>query len=96
MSTNLVRNNLAYGNTGSDFLSQTRCVGQRALPARPEHDGRMPLFVSPRRLDFRLQPRSPAIDRADARYSPRLDFAGRPRTGAPDLGAFEWTAGKPT
>ena len=90
MSTNLVRNNLAYGNSGGDFLPSTASSGDIVFQLGQNTTGRMPLFVSPRRLDFRLQRRSPAINRADERYSPRFDFAGRRRTGPPDLGALEW------
>ena len=42
--------------------------------------------------NYRLQPSSPAIEKALARYAPAIDFDGYNRRtgGAPDIGAFEW------
>lgn len=49
-------------------------------------------FVDPSTGDFRLNEGSPAIDKADTRYSPRLDrdVKLRDRGSRPDLGAYEF------
>lgn len=48
-----------------------------------------PRFVNPKRGDFSLQPRSPAVGRAWNRYAPRIDLRGRRRARRPSVGAFE-------
>jgi hypothetical protein len=89
MRSNVVRNNLAFGNPNGDF--RTTYGGDTELFSLGPNNiiGLPPLFVAPYKLDFRLQPSSPAIDRADPAYAPTTDFNGRPRVGPPDLGAFE-------
>jgi Pel9A-like, right handed beta helix region len=52
--------------------------------------GTSPQFVGPARYDFHLQPTSPAIDQGSKAHAPAYDFDGNKRTGAPDLGAYEW------
>jgi hypothetical protein len=49
------------------------------------------LFIDPAQGDFHLRAGSLAIDKADSRYSPRLDRDARPRDrgSRPDLGAYE-------
>ena len=90
MSTNMVRNNLAYGNAQGDFLNYFGSASNVLFQLGSNLTGRRPLFVSARQLDFRLQPRSPAIGNADSAYATPTDFLGRSRVAAADLGAFEW------
>ena len=54
------------------------------------------MFVSPVGYDFRLQSSSPAIDKGNAARASQYDFAGNPRTGVPDIGAFEFGVTTPT
>jgi hypothetical protein len=48
--------------------------------------------VGPPGVDGRGRPRahSTVIDSANRHYAPRTDVTGRPRVGAPDIGAFEY------
>jgi hypothetical protein len=48
--------------------------------------------VDPAGGDFRLQPRSPAIDRASVLAEVGVDLTGAPRGGNPDIGAYEFGA----
>jgi hypothetical protein len=50
------------------------------------------LFVDPTKGDFHLRDGSPAIDKADPQFSPKLDRDARPRNrgSRPDLGAYEF------
>jgi hypothetical protein len=89
MATNVVRDNLAFGNGKGDFLSFYGNPTNVLFQLGTNLTGRMPLFVSPRQLDFRLQPKSPAVGRADPAYATPIDFAGNRRDDKPDLGAFE-------
>jgi len=89
MSTNVVRNNLAFGNTNGDFLSYYGSTSNALFTLGANFTGQSPLFTNASGLDFRLQPGSPAIGKADPAYAPKTDFAGRGRSGAPDLGAHE-------
>jgi hypothetical protein len=85
----------AYGNIG-DLNNCTSGVAfaynvWRDRPCgttdqRGPHD-----FVDSARLDLRLLPASPAINRGDPRRFPRTDIFGhkRPRGPAPDAGAVE-------
>lgn len=89
MSTNVVRNNMAYGNGGGDFLSYYGSTSRVLFTLEANFSGKSPLFVNPGNRDFRLQAGSPAIDKADPAYAPAIDAAGKARRGAADLGAFE-------
>jgi Right handed beta helix region len=91
MRSNLVRNNLAWDNGAGDFNTTYGSASNVLYQLGPNITARAPRFVAPYKLDFRLQRRSPAIDRADRAYAPRFDRAGRPRNGRPDLGAHEWS-----
>lgn len=87
----------------SDSVIDTNLVWANGWgPVQPEFEGadlsggnRMaaPRFVSPRKRDFHLTRRSPAVDRALPAYSRGFDLEGgiRPRGRAPDIGAFEWS-----
>ncbi len=88
MRSNVVKNNLAFGNPDGDFRPD---FGGSSLlfSIGANITGLAPRFVAPYRFDFRLQASSPAIDRADPVYAPKTDFAGRSRVGPPDLGAYE-------
>lgn len=50
-------------------------------------DGAM--FMDPARFDFRPRPGTPLVDAASATLAQGLDLAGRKRTSAPDVGAYE-------
>jgi hypothetical protein len=89
MATNVVHNNLAYGNAKGNFLAYFGSVDNVLFQLKENLTGRKPLFVAPTLRDFRLQSRSPAIGKASPEYAPPVDFAGHPRIGAPDLGALE-------
>lgn len=95
MATNLVRNNLAWGNPDGDFNPVYDSPDKVVFRLGPNLTGRPPLFLLPRALDFRLQKTSPAIDRADSSYAPRFDRLGRQRRGPADLGAYEWVPRRP-
>ena len=90
MRTNVVWNNLAWGNPGGDLVPFDDSPQRELFRLGTNITGVAPRFVLPRSFDFRLQPRSPAIDAADAAYAPPRDRAGRARVSRPDIGAFEW------
>ncbi len=50
-----------------------------------------PLFLSASPKDFHLAAGSPAINAGTSGGAPGLDLEGRPRAGAPDVGAYEWS-----
>jgi hypothetical protein len=54
--------------------------------------GTDPLFVDSTNYDFHLQSTSPAIAKGLTTYAPTYDFDGDTRSGAPDLGAYEYAA----
>ena len=89
MSTNVVRNNLAYNNARGDFLGYYGPVSNLLFQLGANFTGQDPLFVNPGGLDFRLQAGSAAVGKADPAYAPSIDTAGKSRSGAPDLGALE-------
>ena len=96
MATNVVRNNLAYGNANGDFLGYYGSPDDVLFALGPNITGRKPLFGSPRELNFRPQKRSPAIGQAELAYAPTTDFQGNRRDDRPDIGAFEWAPKTPT
>jgi len=51
-----------------------------------------PLFADPGKKDFHLLPGSPAIDTADTKEAPEMDYDGNPRPLGPaaDMGAYEY------
>lgn len=96
MATNVVRGNLAYGNGTGDFLHYYGEDSNILFELGSNITGKPPLFVSPRKLDFRLQKRSPAIGAADIPYATPTDYLGNPRDDTPDIGAFERVSSRPS
>jgi len=82
----IVEGNVIAGNR-SGAVKQV-CPGLDTGRGNIEAD---PAFVSPRLADFTLRPPSPAIDRAQASFSPRTDEVGktRPQGAGYDIGAHE-------
>jgi hypothetical protein len=86
---NVVRNNLAYGNPGGDFVATYG--GATVFVSGPANiSGSEPLFLDRGANDFRPRANSPLIDRADPDYAPAADARGNRRVGPPDLGALEY------
>jgi parallel beta-helix repeat protein len=81
-------NNIAYGNPLRPVSGLTMSSN---LTVDPE-------FVDPASGDVRLKPSSPAIDAASATSAPAFDFTGgtRPAGSAPDIGAYEYGARRPS
>ncbi len=48
-----------------------------------------PMFVYPANGNFHLKSGSPAIDAGSPYSVPSTDYEGKPRRGAPDIGALE-------
>lgn len=86
MVTNLVRNNLAWGNKFGDFNT----AGSLFTLGGGNLTGVDPRFTDDSAPDLSLKPGSPAIGKADPAYAPIFDFRGLPRVAAPDLGAIEF------
>jgi hypothetical protein len=84
-----VRNNIVFQNPMQ--LGGTRTVADHNLV------GVDPLFVNLERLDFRLQPTSPAIDAGVTMTTIASDLNGmkRPQGKTSDIGAFEFSEGRP-
>jgi hypothetical protein len=89
MPSNLVENNLAYGNAYGDFNNVNDDYGPLYTLGPGNLTGENPLLVNPAELDFHLQLDSPAIGKSDSAYTPGTDFDGRPRHSQPDLGAYD-------
>lgn len=49
-----------------------------------------PMFVDAGNFDYHLQAGSPCIDKGVADGAPNIDLDGKPRTGIPDQGCFEF------
>jgi Protein of unknown function (DUF1565) len=84
---NVAFNNLGFGNRSGQFGNSSGKV-IRFLGPNLTGD---PRFLDRDAGDYRLAAKSPALGRANARYSPSVAFGGRarPRRSRPDLGAFE-------
>lgn len=86
MVSNLVRNNLAWGNKAGDFNTE----GSLFTLGGGNLTGADPRFSDESGPDLSLKSGSPAIGKADPAYAPVFDFRGLPRVSAPDLGAIEF------
>ena len=73
MSTNVVRNNLAYGNAQGDFLSYYGSTTNTLFQLGTNLTGHMPLFVSPRTHGLP----APTSEPRDRQSRPRLRAAHR-------------------
>jgi hypothetical protein len=83
----VVRSNVLFGNTAGD-----RPVGEYAAGLNVGTNRIAdPRFVNRSGRNYRLQPSSPALGAAVARYSLQRDFTGRkrPQGRGPDIGAYE-------
>jgi hypothetical protein len=98
LSNNHVRNNLAYGVSGTTydpaygsmigFDCMTSCPGQNLPNANPlyvDTSGTYGLLSK----DFHLQAGSPALGKGDPAYTPPFDKDRNPRPAAPALGALQ-------
>ena len=98
LSNNHVRNNLAYGVSGTTydpvygsytgFDCSAACPGQNLANANPLFVDTVGTYADPSSKDFHLQAGSPALGKADPAYTPPFDKGGNPRPAAPALGAF--------
>ena len=98
LSNNHVRNNLAYGVSGTTydpvygsytgFDCMTSCPGQNLPNANPLFVDTVGTYADPSSKDFHLQAGSPGLGKADPAYTPPFDKDGSPRPAAPALGAF--------
>jgi Right handed beta helix region len=87
---NVAYNNLVYGNTRNLYSDPTP-IGATILHFPGPDVVADPRFGDPLAADFHLRDQSPAIDRALAAFSPRIDhdFVSRPQRTAADIGAYE-------
>jgi hypothetical protein len=98
LSNNHVRNNLAYGVSGTTydpvygsytgFDCVTACPAGNLANANPLFVDTVGTYADPSSRDFHLQAGSPALGKADPAYTPPFDKDGNPRPAAPALGAF--------
>ena len=80
------------GNVGKSCGGQDKAVN----PTGSSFNRVAPMgWIDGARFDFHLTPNSPAIDAGSAQFAPATDHDGRPRSGAPDAGAFEYDSGRP-
>jgi hypothetical protein len=98
LTGNHVRNNLAYGVSGTTydpvygsytgFDCVTSCPGQNLPNANPLFVDTVGTYADPTSKDFHLQAGSPALGKADPAYTPPFDRNGNARPAAPAVGAF--------
>jgi hypothetical protein len=83
-----VRNNIAYGNTGSAFVN-----GGAGTIESNNLFGVDPLFMNPSGNDFKLKPDSRAVDAGAILSAVRTDLSGvaRPQGRIHDIGAYEFS-----
>ncbi len=80
----VVRNNLVYGVNGTlNYDGDITAVEVNTWTGFPG-------FLDTTIYDFRLQPNSIAIGKADTNYAPTTDYYGYARDNQPDLGAIEY------
>ena len=80
----LLRDPWRVCETARAFVANVVVRGRSCSPSDP---------VGRAHLDHRARPTAAStllIDRAARRYAPRVDLTGKPRLGAPDIGAFEY------
>lgn len=75
---------LVSNNVAMSFKGISRAAQRNAIASYPAK-----FFRNAAQLDFRLMAGSPLIDAGTAEGAPRTDIIGTPRSGRPDLGAFE-------
>ena len=73
------------GNVGNKIGATDKAASMATIRAGWV-DSRMPPAT-----DFHLKARSPAVNAADPKYAPARDQQGKPRNGAPDAGAYEYS-----
>jgi hypothetical protein len=75
------------GNVGQACSAQDKAVS----PASSRYNQTAPMgWVNPAAFDFHLNAGSPAINAGSAQHAPATDREGKPRSGAPDAGAYEF------
>jgi hypothetical protein len=75
------------GNVGKACSAQDKAVS----PSSSTYNQTAPMgWVNPGAFDFHLTSGSPARDAGSALYAPAADREGKPRSGAPDAGAYEF------
>jgi hypothetical protein len=80
------------GNVGQACGAQDKAVS----PSSSAYNRTAPMgWVDAAAFDFHLTANSRAIDAGHAQYAPATDRDGRPRSGAPDAGAYEYDSGRP-
>jgi hypothetical protein len=80
------------GNVGKACSGQDKAVN----PSSSSYNRTAPMgWVNPGEFDFHITARSPAVDAGRVQYAPATDRDGRPRSGAPDAGAYEYDSGRP-
>jgi hypothetical protein len=99
LTGNHVRNNLAYGVSGTTydpvygsytgFDCVTSCPGQNFPNANPLFVDTVGTYADPTGKDFHLQAGSPALGKADPAYTPPFDMNGSARPAAPAVGALQ-------
>ncbi len=81
-----VNDNLVFGINGPTALDpDISGIAEQTKSADP-------LFVDADKYDFNLLEASPGVDAALRKEAPKVDFLGRTRGAAPDLGALEFFA----
>jgi len=82
----VIRNNLF-------FAAGHESIGDAGVSdATYNNEQEDPRFVEPEQFDFRLRPRSPAMDAGAPERAPATDLEGtsRPQGRRIDIGAYEW------
>jgi hypothetical protein len=85
VSDNRYVNNLSFDNSHNNALRLKSGAESGTIVGDPKFVN----YKADGTGDYHLQPGSPAIDAADPRYTPPTDAEGKPRSGPPDIGAYE-------